>query len=54
MVQLEVLSKKMGNEFGSRLGRETTRGNMFRSMLLWQAWYFGHMRIIFAGRSCIS
>ena len=32
MLQLEVISKKTGNEFGSRLGRETMRRNMFGSI----------------------
>ena len=55
MVQLDVMSKKIGNEFGSRFGRETRRGNMFGSVFLggpffwWQAWYFGDMMIICAG-----
>ena len=29
MVQPEIMSKKIGNGFGSRLGRETRRVNMF-------------------------
>ena len=33
-MQPEVMSKKIGNEFGSRFGRETGRGNMFGSIFL--------------------
>ena len=34
MLQLEVMSKKIENYLGSRLGRKTGRGNMFGSIFL--------------------
>ena len=43
MLQLEVMSKKMGNALRSRLGSETRRGNMFGSICLGGSFFVAGM-----------